>query len=76
MLRHINPQLSMHYWDWPQDPATFPTRISAPETTGNLNLFTSDFMGHGGTTSASIGEPWLSAGYYVDGYSHFALRRR
>ena len=32
-----------------------------------MNLFTSDFMGYGGSTPAPIGEPWLSARYYVPG---------
>ncbi|MBX3306226.1 MAG: tyrosinase family protein, partial [Nitrospira sp.] len=35
--------------------------------TGTLNLFTSNFMGYGGSSPAPIGEPWLSAGYYVPG---------
>ena len=67
LLRQINPQLSLHYWDWTQDPRNIPNANLGGGTTGNLNLFTSDFMGHGGTASASIGEPWLSAGYYVPG---------
>jgi hypothetical protein len=67
MLRQINPQLSLHYWDWTQDPRNIPGANLGGGTTGNLNLFTSDFMGYGGAASASIGEPWLSAGYYVPG---------
>jgi hypothetical protein len=67
MLRQINPQLSLHYWDWTQDPRNIPGANLGAGTTGNLNLFTSDFMGYGGAASASIGEPWLSAGYYVPG---------
>jgi hypothetical protein len=56
LLREVDPQLSLHYWDWTQDPRT-------------LNLFTPDFMGYGGPTDQSIGEPWLSARYYVPGAS-------
>ena len=67
MLRQINPQLSLHYWDWTQDPRNIPNANLGGGTTGNLNLFTTNFMGYGGAASASIGEPWLSAGYYVPG---------
>lgn len=67
MLRAINPQLSLHYWDWTQDPRDIPSANLGGGTTGNLNLFTDDFMGYGGAVSAPIGEPWLGAGYYVPG---------
>ena len=67
MLRTINPQLSLHYWDWTQDPRAIPNANLGGGNTGTLNLFTSDFMGYGGSTFAPIGEPWLSAGYYVPG---------
>lgn len=67
MLRQINPQLSLHYWDWTQDPRNIPDGNLGGGITGALNLFTSDFMGYGGLASAEIGEPWLSAGYYVPG---------
>jgi tyrosinase-like protein len=65
LLRQINPQLSLHYWDWTQDPRAIPNANLGGEVTGTLNLFTSDFMGYGGSSPAPIGEPWLSAGYYV-----------
>ncbi|MEO6098359.1 MAG: tyrosinase family protein [Fibrobacteria bacterium] len=67
LLRQINPQLSLHYWDWTQDPRNIPDANLGGGTTGNLDLFTTAFMGYGGTASASLGEPWLSAGYYVPG---------
>jgi Common central domain of tyrosinase len=67
MLRGINPQLSLHYWDWTQDPRAIPNANLGGGTTATLNLFTPGFMGYGGSTSAPIGEPWLSAGYYVPG---------
>ncbi len=67
LLRQINPQLSLHYWDWTQDPRAIPNANLGGGITGTLNLFTSDFMGYGGSTRAEIGEPWLSAGYYVPG---------
>jgi Common central domain of tyrosinase len=56
LIREIDPQLSLHYWDWTQDPT------NAPDGQGGfVNLFTPDFMGgaHG-----PAGEPWLSAGFY------------
>ena len=67
MLRQINPQLSLHYWDWTQDPRNIPNANLGGGATGSLNLFTADFMGYGGAASASIGAPWLNAGYYVPG---------
>ena len=69
MLRVINPQLTLHYWDWTQDPRSIPNANLGGGTTGVLNLFTSNFMGYGGSTFAPIGEPWLSARYYVPGAS-------
>jgi hypothetical protein len=67
MLREINPQLSLHYWDWTQDPRAIPNANLGGGRKGTLNLFTADFMGYGGETPAPIGEPWLSARYYVPG---------
>lgn len=67
MLRQVNPQLSLHYWDWTENPSNIPNANLGNSTVGNLNLFTPDFMGYGGSISAPIGEPWLSAGFYVSG---------
>ncbi len=69
MLRQINGHLSLHYWDWTQDPRNIPNANLGGGTTGILNLFKADFMGYGGSRLAPIGEPWLSAGYYVPGAS-------
>ena len=71
MLREVNPQLSLHYWDWTQNPTAIPNANLGGGTTGVLNLFTPDFMGYGGTAPDLIGEPWLSAGYYVPGAANF-----
>ena len=71
MLREVNPQLSLHYWDWTQDPRNIPNANLGGGTTGNLTLFTPDFMGYGGSIPADIGEPWLSAGYYVPGAPNY-----
>ncbi len=40
LLREVNPLLSLHYWDWNQDPTNIPDGDG-----GFINLFTSDFMG-------------------------------
>ncbi|HEY3406961.1 MAG TPA: tyrosinase family protein, partial [Propionicimonas sp.] len=76
MLREVDPRLSLHYWDWSQDPRSIPGANLGGGTTGVLNLFTADFMGYGGTTSAPIGPPWQNAsapwradGFYVPGAS-------
>lgn len=67
LLREIDSRLSLHYWNWTQDPRAIPNANLGGGLTGQLNLFTAGFMGYGGATSAPIGEPWLSAGYYVPG---------
>lgn len=76
MLREVDPRLSLHYWDWTQDPRSIPGANLGGGTTGTLNLFTDDFMGHGGTGPAPIGPPWQNAsapwradGFYVPGAS-------
>jgi hypothetical protein len=68
MLRQINPQLSLHYWDWTQDPRRIPNANLGGGQTGTLNLFTDDFMGYGGSRRdppQPIGEPWLRGKFYV-----------
>ena len=67
LLRQINPQLSLHYWDWTQDPRAIPNANLGNGVSGTLNLFTSDFMGYGGSSPAQLGEPWRSARYYAPG---------
>ncbi len=68
MLRQINPQLSLHYWDWTQNPTNIPNANLGGGTTGTFDLFTANFMGE---KNGLIGEPWLSAGYYVPGAPNF-----
>ena len=65
LLRQVDSRLSLHYWDWTQDPRSIPEANLGGGRTGTLNLFTPDFMGYGGSSQAAIGEPWLSAGFYV-----------
>lgn len=67
-LRQINPQLSLHYWDWTQDPRNIPNANLGGGMTGSLDLFTSDFMG---AKNGAIGEPWLSSGFYVPGATNY-----
>lgn len=74
LLRQVNPELSMHYWDWTQDPRNISNGNLGGGATGTLNLFTTDFMGHGGSTNQVIGPPWQNAaapwrsdGFYVPG---------
>src|SRR3982750_3652468 len=65
MLRQVNPQLSLHYWDWTQDPRAIPNSHLGSGSPGSLNLFTPEFMGYGGPTPQVIGPPWLGAPFYV-----------
>jgi len=74
LLREIDPRLSLHYWDWTQDPRSIPDANLGNGSTGTLNLFTPTFMGYGGTTDQPIGPPWQNAsaswrsdGFYVPG---------
>jgi hypothetical protein len=56
LIREIDPQLSLHYWDWTEDPT------NAPDGHGGfVNLFTQDLMG---SAHGPAGEPRLSAGFY------------
>lgn len=69
-LRMVDPQLSLHYWDWTQDPT------HAPDGQGGfVNLFTPEFMG---SPSGLAREPFQAAaspyrpdGLYVPGANPF-----
>ena len=61
LLRQINPQLSLHYWDFKEDPRDIPNGNIGGGATGTVNLFDSNFMG---SSTGSAGDPWLSAGFY------------
>ena len=71
LIREVDPRLSLHYWDWTQDPRDIPNANLGGGNTGRVNLFTDDFMGYGGETPKPVGEPWLSARYYVPGADPF-----
>jgi hypothetical protein len=62
LLRQINPQLSLHYWDFKEDPRNIPNGNIGGGGTGTVNLFDSSFMGSPGVGAA--GDPWLTAGFY------------
>jgi hypothetical protein len=48
LLREINPQLSLHYWDFKEDPRALPNADLGGGSTGPLNLFDPNFMGSPG----------------------------
>ncbi len=43
LLRQINPQLSLHYWNFSEDPTNIPDGNLGGGLTGTLNLFDSKF---------------------------------
>src|SRR5438874_4193646 len=45
LLRQINPQLSLHYWDFREDPTNIPDGNLGGGVVGKLNLFDANFMG-------------------------------
>ena len=63
LIREVDPELSLHYWDWTQDPQHIPDGEG-----GFVNLFTSGFLG---SASGEAGDPWLLAGFYVPGVTPF-----
>ena len=76
LIREINPQLSLHYWDFKEDPRAIPNANLGGGMIGTLNLFDPNFMGSpgapdpGNLTDAQLrtfgpaGDPWLRAGFY------------
>ncbi len=79
LLRQINPQLSLHYWDFKEDPTNIPDGNLGGGVTGPLNLFDSNFMGAQhpkpgerddpdvfplSVLNVDAGDPWLTAKFY------------
>src|SRR5215469_8969435 len=72
LIREINPLLSLHYWDFKEDPRALPNANLGGGNTGVLNLFDPNFMGSPGLPEdqimrpedGQIGDPWLTAGFY------------
>ena len=50
LLREVEPDLSLHYWDWTEDP-----REASDGADGTVNLFTEAFMG---TDNGDVGAPF------------------
>ena len=48
LLRQINPDLSLHYWDFKEDPRAIPNGNIGGGNVGTVNLFDTDFMGSPG----------------------------
>ena len=48
LLRQINPQLSLHYWDFKDDPRKIPNGNIGGGNVGTVNLFDANFMGSPG----------------------------
>jgi hypothetical protein len=74
LIREINPLLSLHYWDFKDDPRNIPNGNIGAGNTGTVNLFDPDpnlnVMGSPGIqenvnpAGGPMGDPWLSAGFY------------
>ncbi len=55
-LREVDPELSLHYWDWTTDPRSSPDGAG-----GTVNLLSAAFLG---SASGQAGQPLLGAGFY------------
>ena len=68
LLRTIHPELSLHYWDWNQDPSNLVDGDGNP-----LNLFDANFMGNAdpNVDGGAVGEPLKSAGFYDPAAANF-----
>jgi Common central domain of tyrosinase len=80
LLRVVDPRLSLHYWDWTQDPRRIDHANLGDARTGLLSLFEDlgaflpevggevelrPFMGYGGPfPKQPIGPDWEHAGFY------------
>lgn len=55
LLREVDPWLSLHYWDWTEDP-----RQTTDGAGGTVNLFTEEFMGRPSTQSSRVETPFAN----------------
>lgn len=65
LIREIDPQLSLHYWDWTQDPRQLPDGQG-----GQINLFDAGFFGqpngqYPGEPMQAANSPYRPDGFYV-----------
>lgn len=64
LLREINPQLSLHYWDFRDDPRNIPDGNVGGGVLGLVRFFDDTSNPFMGSSSDSSGDPWLSEGFY------------
>jgi|GEM_PF-1369190 len=64
LLRQINPQLSLHYWDFRDDPRNIPDGNIGGGAMGPVRLFDDTANPFMGSSSGSAGDPWLHEGFY------------
>jgi hypothetical protein len=70
LIRQVDPELSLHYWDWTQDPQNLPDGEG-----GFINLFTAEFLGSpnglDGEPFQANAAPYRPDGFYVPGVTPF-----
>lgn len=64
LLREINPQLSLHYWDFRDDPRNIPDGNVGGGVLGLVRFFDDTGNPFMGSSSGPSGDPWLSEGFY------------
>ncbi len=64
LIRQVNPQLSMHYWDFKEDPRNIPNGNVGGGAAGMVRLFDDPAHPFMGSSSGSAGDPLLAAGFY------------
>jgi hypothetical protein len=64
LIRQIEPQLSLHYWDFKDDPRNIPNGNVGGGAIGTVRLFDDMANPFMGSSSGPAGDPWLSAGFY------------
>lgn len=64
LLREINPQLTLHYWDFRDDPRNIPDGNVGGGVRGLVRLFDDIANPFMGSSSDSAGDPWLQEKFY------------